>query len=97
MTNTGTAKSNHPGFTDEQWAKMQRQPWYLDGLHGQRLDEVTEAEAKRGKAEVDVAYWADVRDDTIRQLLADGVPVKAIVSASGLSRERVYQIRDKRR
>ena len=72
-------------------------PWYMDSIHLQRLDEVTEAEVKRDKAEVDVDYWASVRDDTIRQLLTDGVPVKAIVSASGLSRERVYQIRDKRR
>jgi hypothetical protein len=71
--------------------------WYLEGAHGQHLDEVTEAESQRSHAELDVEYWADVRDEAIRQLLADKVPVKAIVSASGLSRERVYQIRDRRR
>lgn len=69
----------------------------MDGIQGARLDGVTEAETNRAKAELDVDYWASVRDDAIRELLTDGVPVKAVVSASGLSRERVYQIRDKRR
>ncbi|MEU3528803.1 hypothetical protein AB0E62_33980 [Streptomyces sp. NPDC038707] len=37
------------------------------------------------------------RDDLIRRLIAGGVPVKDITAKSGLSRERVYQIRDGRR
>jgi hypothetical protein len=91
------APDPHPGFTDEQWAKHHTQPWYMDGHHGQMLDEVTEAEQKRGKAEADVEYWAGIRDENIRRLIDAKVPVKAIVSASGLSRERIYQIRDRRR
>lgn len=34
------------------------------------------------------------RDATIRQALADGVSVKDVVQMSGLSRPRIYQIRD---
>jgi hypothetical protein len=37
------------------------------------------------------------RDDLIRRLLAGGVAVKDIKAKTGLSRERVYQIRDGRR
>lgn len=37
------------------------------------------------------------RDDAIREALAAGVPVSGIVRAAGLTRARVYQIRDGRR
>lgn len=37
------------------------------------------------------------RDDAIRTMLADGVPVATVAGAFGFSRERVYQIRDRRR
>lgn len=71
--------------------------WWLEGTEGQLLDDVTEAERKRALAELDISRWADERDDAIRQLIERRVPVKAIVTASGLSRERIYQIRDRRR
>lgn len=38
-----------------------------------------------------------VRDDAIRQALADGVAVAELVERTGLSRARIYQIRDRRR
>lgn len=40
---------------------------------------------------------ADARDDGIRAMLAEGVPVSTVAGAFGFSRERIYQIRDRRR
>ena len=37
------------------------------------------------------------RDDAIRAMLADGVPAATVAGAFGFSRERIYQIRDRRR
>lgn len=37
------------------------------------------------------------RDNAVRKALAEGTPVREIVEHTGLSRERVYQIRDGRR
>jgi hypothetical protein len=44
-----------------------------------------------------VAEAVEERDDMIRRLIAGRVPVKDITARAGLSRERVYQIRDGRR
>lgn len=37
------------------------------------------------------------RDSLLRKALSEGIPVREIVEHTGLSRERVYQIRDGRR
>jgi hypothetical protein len=44
-----------------------------------------------------VAEAIEERDDMIRRLIAGRVLVKDITAKSGLSRERIYQIRDSRR
>jgi hypothetical protein len=75
----------------------EKNAWHLEGAIGQQLDEVTEAEARRSNAQEEADRWAFERDELIRLLLGIKVPVHAIVSASGLSRGRVYQIRDRRR
>lgn len=43
------------------------------------------------------AFNSSGRDDAIRSALAEGVPVATLVSETGLSRARIYQIRDGRR
>jgi hypothetical protein len=52
-----------------------------------------EAESWQGLAEA----AADARDDLIRRALEDGERVMHIRDWTGLSRERIYQIRDRRR
>jgi len=77
---------------------MTAEKWYFeDRPAGRRLDEVRKIEAKRSAAQGTADQWADERDEAIRRLLADGAPVRVIVAASGLSRARIYQIRDRRR
>lgn len=61
-----------------------------------------EAEAKRvrvaiAKAEADVAARVAQRDNLVRSMLAEGVRVATLAEAFGLTRSRVYQIRDGRR
>jgi hypothetical protein len=56
-----------------------------------------EAEERRKAAQFDADGWAHERDETIRAMLAGGCPVREITTAIGLSRERIYQIRDQRR
>jgi|GEM_PF-6563146 len=62
----------------------------------QRAPEVNELVA----AQADVALHdrqTARRDDAIRAAIAEGVPVSVVSGHTGLSRERVYQIRDRRR
>jgi hypothetical protein len=73
---------------------MTETKWYLEGLPGQLLDEVTDVEAKRARAEMDAEFWAHRRDENIKRLMELAVPVKAILAATSLSRSRLYQIRD---
>ena len=37
------------------------------------------------------------RDDAIREALANGATVATVAAATGLHRQRIYQIRDRRR
>ncbi len=60
---------------------------------GSMLDEIIEAQTLVDAAEQN----REARDATIRAALKEGVPVREIVAHTGLSRERVYQIRDGRR
>jgi hypothetical protein len=53
-------------------------------------------EALREAEEV-VAEATRARDDRVRQAIADGVAVVSIAETTGLSKARVYQIRDHRR
>lgn len=58
------------------------------------LADLTEwAEATR-KAEETTRYNAEGRDKTIKLAIAQKIPVAAIVQATGLTRGRIYQIRD---
>ena len=57
------------------------------------LDEIAAAQALVDAAEDNLL----ARDTSIRAALSEGVPVREIVAHTGLSRERVYQIRDGRR
>lgn len=61
-----------------------------------------EAEAARLERAVIDAQWTlaeatQARAEGIRAMLAEGVPVARLAESFGLSRERVYQIRDGRR
>lgn len=56
-----------------------------------------EAVAALRQAEEVVAEATRRRDDAVRGAIADGVPVTAIAEQAGLSKARVYQIRDHRR
>ena len=49
------------------------------------------------QAEEVVAEATRRRDDAVRRAIADGVPVTTIAEQAGLSKARVYQIRDHRR
>lgn len=61
---------------------------------GPRQEELLEdiADAVRS-----VHYYEEERDALIRSAVADRVPVTAIAEKAGLSRARIYQIRDGRR
>jgi hypothetical protein len=48
-------------------------------------------------AEVALAEATERRDDAVRALLAQGFSAPALASSLGLTRSRVYQIRDGRR
>ncbi|OBB38722.1 hypothetical protein [Nocardia sp. 852002-51244_SCH5132740] len=54
------------------------------------LDEIAEAAAS-------IETATDRRDNAIRKAIRDGQPVVQIAKAARLSRERIYQIRDRRR
>lgn len=58
-----------------------------------RIDKVAHAQADVDQQDERLAR----RDAAIRSALSEGVPVREIVAHTGLSRERVYQIRDGRR
>lgn len=65
----------------------------VDGM----LDELTDASSAREKA-ISVMEEADAEwRSTIRRAIEMRVPVTQIAAATGISRERVYQIRDGRR
>ncbi len=49
------------------------------------------------EAEAAVARATQARDEAVRKAIADGVPVATLAEQAGLSKARVYQIRDGRR
>lgn len=64
---------------------------------GDDMDKITEA-VRAHEAAMREAAEAEVRrDDAIREALADGVSVAHLVELTGLTRARIYQIRDRRR
>lgn len=90
--------------TDDGEAAIRDQ--YAYDYHGmtptaQRHDSLTDLIRRAGEAAADhqcrADEWTDRRDSLIREAIAAGVRVADIVEASGLSRARVYQIRDERR
>lgn len=61
------------------------------------MDELGEAVDALRRAEDVVAESTRRRDDAVRRAISDGVPVTTIAERAGLSKARVYQIRDHRR
>ncbi len=61
------------------------------------MDILGEAVDALRQAEEVVAEATRRRDDAVRRAISDGVPVAAIAEQAGLSKARVYQIRDHRR
>jgi len=61
------------------------------------LTEVRAASSRVAALGVELEAATEARDDAIRDALATGATVAGIVEATGLSRARVYQIRDRRR
>jgi hypothetical protein len=59
------------------------------------LDDLMDAQAEASLDRQDERLSR--RDNLLRKALAEGTPVREIVELTGLSRERVYQIRDGRR
>jgi len=69
-----------------------------------RRHDVTDIRTRIRNTAAEAADWRELaddadkrRDDLIRAALADGVSVGEVVNATGLSRARIYQIRDGRR
>ncbi|WP_159794425.1 hypothetical protein [Puerhibacterium puerhi] len=58
------------------------------------LEKLADLAAAVATAERDAQTARDERDAAIREALAAGVSVADIVAATGLHRQRVYQIRD---
>ncbi len=56
-----------------------------------------ETTGKRADADRRAAGWAQEQADSIRTALTAGVSVVEIAALTGLSRARIYQIRDGRR
>lgn len=63
----------------------------------QRLDDLTELAERLDSAQSDAQSIADERNGIIMDLLSRGVGVQTIADAAGLTRARVYAIRDSRR
>lgn len=61
------------------------------------LRDVERATRARRRADADAADAMERQAIAIRSAIAAGVSVSEIVQVTGLSRERVYQIRDGRR
>lgn len=61
------------------------------------MDTLGEAVDALRQAEEVLAEATRRRDDAVRRAIDDGVPVAAIAEQAGLSKARVYQIRDHRR
>lgn len=57
------------------------------------LDELMDAQADVGRHEEQLSR----RDAALRKALSEGIAVREIAERTGLSRRRVYQIRDGRR
>lgn len=71
----------------------------MSSVYGSGSIDMDEAryELRSAQALVDAADELGRRDAAVRKALATSVPVKDIVADTGLSRARVYQIRDRRR
>ena len=69
----------------------------LDVWTPEREAKARQAAMAVARAEADLAATVADRDGVVRHLLAEGVPVVRVAESLGLSRERVYQIRDGRR
>jgi hypothetical protein len=61
------------------------------------LRDVERATKARQRADTDRAEAMERQANAIRAAIAAGVTITQLVEATGLSRERVYQIRDHRR
>ena len=67
-------------------------------LNDEDTTTVTNSAIDAARLKTEAIEAADARDGIIRQALAmDGVGVAEIVKATGLTRARIYQIRDRRR
>lgn len=78
--------------TEEMWQVLADALSFADTDHPREraLIAIEDAAARLANAEGE-------RDDAIRKALTEGASVIAIASAAGLSRARIYQIRDRRR
>lgn len=62
-----------------------------------RLDELAELENRRHLLADQLAELESERGSLIRTLIEDGARISDLVAITGLSRARIYQIRDRRR
>lgn len=60
-------------------------------------DEITRATTRRAAAAAESAAAREDQAAVIRQAIAEGIGVAEIVQLTGLTRMRIYQIRDGRR
>lgn len=61
------------------------------------LRDVDRATKARRRADTDAAEAMERQADAIRAAISAGVAITELVRVTGLSRERLYQIRDRRR
>lgn len=59
--------------------------------------DVEAAAANYAKQQSEADSAREAMNETIRAAITDGVPVREIVTATGLTKQRVYQIRDRTR
>jgi hypothetical protein len=64
---------------------------------GAALEDVRAASVRVQDVSAALASATAARDEAIRRALDAGLTVAEVAAASGLSRERVYQVRDRRR
>lgn len=85
MTNAIDTKTKHDALM-QQWSQN------METLH--RLGALTKERGRLERAASAAEYqWRTV----VQEAIAAGVPVSRIADAAGISRARVYQIRDNRR
>jgi hypothetical protein len=94
---TGTLADDGEAAIRDQVAADYHGMTNVSGRHDDLLAGIREAADQIAEHQRLADEWMRRRDEMIRTAIREGVRVPAIAEAAGLDRQRVYQIRDRRR